>query len=209
MKKLGLAVLSLVVVLSACTTPGKKTAMGTGIGAVSGAAIGAAAGAIAGDAKKGAIWGAVGGAVIGTAVGNRLDKIAKELEAVAETQRTENAVISKLKSDILFDTGKADLKETAKSNIGQISDILKKYDDAHIIVTGYTDSTGSNETNQRLSNQRAQAVRLQMISGGIAASKLEAIGQGQSNPVSSNTTSEGRSKNRRVELQITVDQAKS
>src|SRR5690242_14774406 len=111
--------------LVGCTTPGKRTAVGAGAGAAGGAAIGAGLGAIAGDAGKGAWIGAAAGSLIGTVVGNHMDKQARELAQIAETKRTEDGIITKLKNDLLFDTNSADLKPQAKDDISQISQVIK------------------------------------------------------------------------------------
>ncbi len=191
-------------VLFGCTTPGKRTAVGGVGGAAAGAATGAALGAIAGDAGKGAWIGAAAGAVLGTGIGNMMDRQAKELEAVAETKRTENGIVTTLKENILFDTGKAGLKGTAGDNINQISDIIKKYPEDYVVVVGHTDNVGSDAYNQQLSEQRARAVRLAMIERGVPAASVEAMGQGETAPVAGNDTPAGRAKNRRVELKITA-----
>src|SRR5688572_4338900 len=133
-----LALVLTLFVVTGCVSPGKRTAVGGVGGAAAGAATGAAIGAAAGDAGKGAWIGAVTGAVLGTAIGNKLDKQARELEAIAETKRTENGIITTLKDNILFDTGKAVLKPGARDNINQISDIIKKYPEDHVIVVGHT-----------------------------------------------------------------------
>src|SRR5688500_7423738 len=96
-------------ILVGCTQPGKRTAIGAGSGAAAGAGIGAILGHQSGNKGKGAAIGAAAGAAIGTIIGNRLDKQAQELERIAETKRTEDGIITKLKNDLLFDTASADL----------------------------------------------------------------------------------------------------
>lgn len=191
-----------------CESAGKKTAIGAGVGAAAGAVLGSVVGGQHGDKKKGALIGAALGAAMGGTIGNRLDKQAKELEKVAETKRTENGIITKLKSDILFDTGKSDLKQAAKDNIGQLASILKKYPENVITVKGYTDSQGSDQINKTLSEKRAAAVKEYLAKGGVPNETLSVVGMGKENPVSDNSTSDGRSKNRRVEIEITVDESK-
>jgi outer membrane protein OmpA-like peptidoglycan-associated protein len=194
--------------LGGCTTPGKRTAIGTGAGAAAGAGAGAIIGHQVGDQGKGAMIGAAVGAVLGGSIGNRLDKQAKELAQIAETKRTEEGILTKLKNDLLFDTGSADLKSAAQQNITQIANIIKQYPEDHVTVVGYTDSVGSDSYNQQLSERRARAVKLALVSNGVPATAVEAMGQGESNPVSPNDTEAGRSKNRRVELNISVDPSK-
>lgn len=191
-----------------CESAGKKTAIGAGVGAAAGAVLGSVVGAQQGDKKKGAMVGAALGAALGGVVGNRLDKQAKELEKVAETKRTEQGIVTKLKSDILFDTGKADLKPAAKTNITKLAEILKKYPENVITVKGYTDSQGSDDLNKTLSEKRAGAVKEYLAKGGVPGETLSTVGMGKENPVADNTSADGRAKNRRVEIEITVDESK-
>jgi outer membrane protein OmpA-like peptidoglycan-associated protein len=208
MKKLLVLVLLLTLVAVGCTTPGKRTAIGAGTGAAIGGIAGAVIGHQKGETGKGAAIGAAAGAILGGGVGNYLDKQAKELEQLAETKRTENGIITTMKGNLLFDSGKADLKPAAIDSVNQISDIIKKYPEDKVLVIGYTDDVGPSDVNQRLSEQRAQAVRLAMIARGIPSASIEPVGMGEAGPTAPNTTAEGRAKNRRVELQITIDESK-
>lgn len=198
--------LSAVTVLNTgCESMGKNTAMGAGAGAAAGAVLGAV---VAKDKKKGAALGAMLGAGLGATIGHRMDKQKKELEKIAETKRTEQGLITKLKSDILFDTGKSDLKSGAKTNINQMAKIMKKYPENVLTIKGYTDSTGSAQINRDLSEKRAEAVKYQLVMGGVPADTVNVVGMGPSEPVADNKTTDGRSKNRRVEIEITVDESK-
>src|SRR4051812_40866635 len=105
------------VVTTGCGTENKNTAKGAGIGAAAGGVLGAIVGHQTGNGRAGALIGAAAGAAVGGLVGRRMDKQAAELEKIAETKRTEQGLITKLKSDILFDTGKSDLKPAAKTNL--------------------------------------------------------------------------------------------
>jgi outer membrane protein OmpA-like peptidoglycan-associated protein len=200
--------LLVVATLTGCATPGKRTAIGGGTGAVVGAGLGAVIGHQSGKTGQGAVLGGVLGGLLGGGVGNYLDKQAKELSQLAETKRTENGIVTTLKNNLLFDTGKANLKPAAIDSINQISDIIKKYPEDKLIVVGFTDDVGTDANNQRLSEQRAQSVRLAMITRGVPAASIEPIGMGEANPVALNTTAEGRAQNRRVELQISIDETK-
>lgn len=191
-----------------CESAGKKTAMGAGIGAAAGGVAGAIIGHQTGNRNQGAVIGALLGASVGGIAGNRLDKQAKELEKVAETKRTENGIISKLKSDILFDTGKSNLKPQAASNITEMASILKKYPENIVTVKGYTDDQGSAAINEKLSRERAAAVQSQLIAGGVPANTVSIIGMGPASPIGDNKTKEGRAQNRRVEVEITIDESK-
>ena len=206
MKKIA-GLLSLLLV-AGCATPGKRTAIGAGAGAAAGATVGAIIGHQSGNRDKGALLGGVLGGLLGGTIGNRLDKQAQELAKIAETRRTESGIVTTLKNNLLFDTAKADLKPVAADSVNQISDILKQYPENKIIVVGFTDDRGSDAYNQTLSLQRAQAVRLSMVGRGVPAAAVEAVGMGEATPVAPNTTEEGRSKNRRVELQISADPSK-
>lgn len=189
--------------LTGCASDKKRTMMGTGIGAAAGGAIGAVLGK-----GKGAAIGAVLGAGLGGYIGNRLDKQAKELEKIAETKRTDQGLVTKLKSDILFDTGKSDLKPQAKDNLAQMAAIMKKYPENVLTIKGYTDNTGSKELNQNLSAKRAEAVKAHLIATGLPAEVISTVGMGPENPIADNAKEDGRKQNRRVEIEITVDETK-
>jgi len=171
-----ISIAGLMAISLGCTTPGEKTGIGAGVGAAAGAGLGAIIGNQSGHPGQGALLGAVAGGLIGGAVGNRLDKQAKELAAVAETKRTDHGVLTKLKGDILFDTGKADLKSAATDNISKIGDIIKKYPEDRIIVVGFTDNTGSSTVNKTLSEERANAVKIQLVSAGVPPETVTAMG---------------------------------
>jgi outer membrane protein OmpA-like peptidoglycan-associated protein len=196
---------------AATTGEHKKAGMGTGIGVAAGAGIGAIIGHQSGERDKGAALGAVVGGLLGAGIGHKMDQQAKELATVeaAEIKRTEDgAIVTSLKNNILFAVDSATLKPTALDSINQVSDVIRQYPEDHVIVVGHTDDTGSDAHNQQLSERRAQAVRLQMVSRGVPASSVEAVGQGESSPVTSNATEAGRAENRRVELHISVDPSK-
>lgn len=200
-------VLSLFIVISmvSCTSPGKRTAMGAGIGAGTGAVIGGLIGSQSGNAGKGALIGAALGGAMGTFIGNRLDKQAKELERLAEVRRTEDGLVARLKSDILFDTNSSTLKSATSGNVDQIAQILKKYPENNIAVIGHTDNSGADSYNFSLSQRRAAAVASRLMSSGVPSAYLSQQGAGESQPIADNTSPAGRSRNRRVELVITVD----
>lgn len=189
----------LILTTSACTSPGKRTGIGAAAGGLGGAAIGGAAGG-----WKGAAIGAGVGAIAGGAVGNRLDKQAKELEQVADAKRTDQGVMVNLKNDLLFETGKSDLKPEAIAQLSKVGDILTKYPEDRIQIHGFTDSTGSVAINETISQRRAQAVRDALASRGVQQSQMVVSGYGEERPVAPNTTSSGRAKNRRVELHIDI-----
>ena len=202
------AAVALAIAISGCETAGKNTAIGTGIGVAAGAGLGAIIGHQSGDRTRGAALGAALGGALGGTIGYRMDKQAKELAAIAETKRTDQGLVAKLKSDILFDTGKADLKPAAGGNLGQMAAIMKKYPENVLTVKGYTDSTGSATTNKSLSEKRAGAVKDELVKGGIPAGTISVMGMGPDSPIGDNKTPTGRSANRRVEVEIAVDESK-
>ena len=192
---------------AACTTPGKRTA----IGAAGGAAVGAAAGAVishatGGKAGKGAIIGGVAGLVAGGALGNYYDKQAKELAAIADVVKTDNGLQVNLKNDILFNVGSAELSDASKQTLTDLNRVLKKYPKNRIVVQGHTDSTGSEATNQKLSQQRAKAVYDYLTGTGLKTLSITYVGYGEAYPVASNDTEAGRAANRRVVLAITANE---
>jgi outer membrane protein OmpA-like peptidoglycan-associated protein len=149
------------------------------------------------------------GAAIGGLIGKRMDNQAKELEKIAETKRTEQGLVSKLKADILFETGKSDLKPAAKTNLAEMAKIMKNYPENVLTINGYTDSTGTTKTNEALSQKRAEAVKSHLVASGLPAATISTVGLGPANPVGDNATAAGRQQNRRVEIVVTVDESKA
>ena len=152
MKK-GIVFLSVFSMLLGCSSEQKNTMAVTGIGASAGAAVGAIIGHQSGNRAKGAAIGAALGGTVGAVVGHRMDKQAKELAQIAETKRTEQGLVAKLKSDILFDTGHAELKPQAVENIAKMAEIMKKYPENVLTIKGYTDNSGSTQINETLSQR--------------------------------------------------------
>jgi outer membrane protein OmpA-like peptidoglycan-associated protein len=206
MKKSFLILACGIFLLSGCATPGKDTAIGAGGGAAVGAGVGALIGSASGNAGRGALIGALAGAAVGGTIGNMLDAQAQKLAKVAETRRTKEGILVKMKGDILFDTAQATLKDDAVNQIDQVGDIIAQYPSDKIVVTGHTDNAGKAGYNQQLSEERANAVRAELLSRDVPESSITAIGMGESQPIASNDTAAGKSKNRRVELKITIPQ---
>ena len=207
MKKTVLLCMACALLVSACTTPGKKTAWG----AAGGAAVGAAAGAIianntGGKSEKGAIYGAMAGMAAGGLLGNYYDKQAKELAKIAEVVKSDNGIQVYLKNDILFTTGSSELSASSMQTLTDLNKVLKKYPKNRIVVQGYTDSTGSDAINNKLSTQRAKAVYDFLLGSGLKTQSITYVGYGSSNPIASNATAAGRAQNRRVVLSITANE---
>jgi len=119
----------------------------------------------------------------------------KDLQA----KQTERGMVLTL-GDVLFDTNKATLKPGADQRIDRLATFLQKNPNERLIIEGYTDSTGSEEYNEELSQRRAQAVANVLAGQGIPASRYQVVGKGQAFPVASNATPAGRQQNRRVEV---------
>lgn len=102
--------------------------------------------------------------------------------------------------DVLFDTGKSDLRSEGREDLAKLSGIVLNYPSLRLTIEGHTDNTGNAEINQTLSEQRANAVRDYLVNQGLAAGSVSALGLGMNNPVADNGTAEGRQKNRRVEI---------
>lgn len=126
-----------------------------------------------------------------------LDEKVRELEA----KETERGLVLTL-SEVLFDVGKATLKEGGQRTVGQLATFLQQYPERRVLVEGHTDPTGSLELNLELSKRRAESVQAALMEMGISADRIGTIGYGPTYPVVSNDTAAGRQQNRRVEIII-------
>ena len=126
------------------------------------------------------------------------DSLRRQLENL-QLRQTESGVVVTL-GDVLFETGETDLVTEAFSSIEEVVDLLQTEPDKKIRIEGHTDSTGSSETNLRLSQQRADAVLSALANLGVEASRITSVGMGENFPIASNDTEEGRSRNRRVDV---------
>jgi outer membrane protein OmpA-like peptidoglycan-associated protein len=126
-------------------------------------------------------------------------RLLQQLNEVLETRDTARGLIVNM-PDVLFDTGKADLKPAARERLAKVAGILIAYPDIRVEIDGHTDSTGSLEFNEQLSQQRADSVRNYLASQGVSSSAITTQGFGPSQPIASNDTAAGRQQNRRVEL---------
>jgi outer membrane protein OmpA-like peptidoglycan-associated protein len=198
--------------VAACSTVNPYTREQQTSKAAKGAGIGAAAGAVAGLLTKGdklqnALIGAGVGALAGGGVGYYMDvqeaKLRQRLEGtgVSVTRMGDNITLN-MPSNITFALNSSDLNGQFFNALDGVSMVLKEYDKTVIEVAGHTDSSGSDQYNQALSERRAQAVAGYLSSHGVKTQRLITIGAGESHPVASNDTEAGRSQNRRVELTI-------
>ena len=129
------------------------------------------------------------------------EQIRQQLNLILETRETARGLIVNM-SDVLFDTGKYTLKPGAREKLAKIGGIVLAHPGLKLAVEGHTDSVGSDEYNQRLSEQRANSVRGYLVSQGVSADAITAIGFGKTSPVTDNNTAAGRQQNRRVELVV-------
>jgi len=194
---------SLAIFSYSCST--SNAVKGGVIGGVGGAVVGGIVGNELGNTAMGAIIGAAVGGTAGVLIGNHMDKQAAEMEndiEGAKIERVGEGIKITFDSGILFGFDSSTLQPEAKTNIGKLVVILKKYPDTNILVAGYTDSDGTEKYNQSLSEQRAKAVSDYSMYQGISSSRLSVIGLGETEPVSSNDTEYGKGLNRRVEIAI-------
>ncbi len=132
------------------------------------------------------------------------ERLRSQLNSVLATSETARGLIVNM-SDVLFDTGKYTLKPTTQISLAKVSGILQAYPGLKLQVEGYTDSVGSDMMNQKLSENRADAVKSFLIGQGVQPDNITSTGYGKSNPVADNGTSQGRAQNRRVQLVVSGD----
>ena len=126
-------------------------------------------------------------------------QLREQLNVVLDTRETARGLIVNL-SDVLFDTGRAELKAGAREKLSRISGILALHPALRLEVEGHTDNVGTDDSNQRLSERRGESVRAYLVQQGIASTAVGTIGLGETKPVATNDTAAGRQQNRRVEL---------
>ncbi len=180
----------------------------------SGAAIGAAAGAVLGavtsskkDRKKGILTGAAAGGAIGGGIGYYMDKQEAELRAKlqgtgVQVQREGDNLKLIMPGNITFAVNNYNIRGDFYQVLESVAIVLKEFKDTNIEVSGFTDSTGSLQYNQTLSQQRANSVAQYLQSQQIPGSRIQTRGYGPSYPIASNDNAAGREQNRRVELQL-------
>ena len=204
--------LSLIVVSCTTTNPetGKTQASKTTIGAGAGAAAGAVLGQIIGKDTKGTVIGTAAGAAVGAVIGNVFDKQEAKLRedlkgtGVEVTRTAEGEIKLVAPENVTFATNSSTISSRFTNTLDSIASVLKEYPDSNITVSGHTDSTGNDAINNPLSVNRANSVANYLKQEGIASSRITAVGYGSKQPVASNSTSDGRAQNRRVEIKITA-----
>jgi outer membrane protein OmpA-like peptidoglycan-associated protein len=178
------------------------------IGAISGAAIGLATGGDANERRQHALIGAAGGAAIGGGAGYYFDQQEKALReellnsGVQVERIGENELRLRLENGIGFESNSYALNPSIHNTLKGVARILAEYPQTSLVIDGFTDSTGNAQHNQQLSEKRAEQVRSFLLSHNISAGRAVARGNGERFPICSNSTSQGRQCNRRVEIQI-------
>jgi len=203
------------VLTAGCQTVDPYTGETKTASATKGAAIGAGAGALLGiltgddskDRRKRALIGAGVGALAGGAVGNYMDQQEAELRqrlagSGVSVTRVGNEIMLNMPGNITFQTDSSDLNPQFFDVLNSVSLVLEEYDKTVVEVVGHTDSTGSAEYNQALSERRAATVATYLANREIDRQRILAYGQGEMQPVADNSTAAGRAANRRVELTL-------
>ncbi|MEI9948566.1 MAG: OmpA family protein [Pseudomonadota bacterium] len=133
----------------------------------------------------------------------RAARAMESLNKIAQVKEEARGMVITLSGQVLFVTGKSELLPAARDQLDQVAAALKDQGDVKpMVVEGYTDSVGSEATNQKLSKDRAESVRAYLVSKGVPSDKITSVGKGKANPVASNDTPEGRANNRRVEIVV-------
>ena len=181
----------------------RRTATGAGVGALAGAVISSATG---GSAGTGAVIGAGVGA-LGTYVWSQnMERQKREMEqatqgtGVSVSQTQDNQLKLDIPSDISFDVGRSDVKGNFAPVLDRFAASLRANQSTDVRIVGHTDNTGSDAINNPLSVDRDNSTRNYLTARGVSGARIQTEGQGSYQPIASNNTAEGRSRNRRVEI---------
>lgn len=200
--------------LSACTTnpytgerQASKGAVFGGIGAVTGAIIGAATGSTPEERKRNAMIGAGIGGVAAGGVGIYMDRQEAELREQLQgtgvsVSRNGDEIVLNMPGNITFPVNGDQVQPQFFAVLDSVAVVLKKYENTLVNVEGHTDSTGTRQYNQGLSERRANSVANYIMRTGVQGPRLVPVGFGPDRPVATNATPEGREQNRRVEIRL-------
>ena len=208
--------ISVAALLGACTTtdPYSSTPRrnNTGTGAIAGALGGALLGYLTNtsnseEGRKNALIGAGIGALGGAAVGAYMDRQQREMEAelsgsgVGVARQGDNLVL-RMPSDVTFASNQSSINPRFNATLDDVAAVLNRYDQSVIDIIGHADSDGADDYNLNLSRQRASSVAQYLVSRNVLADRLYVDGRGESMPIASNATVDGKAQNRRVEILI-------
>lgn len=175
----------------------KNTAIGAGVGAVAGGLI---------NGGKGAAIGAGVGALGGYVWSRHMEEKKRAMEqatagsGVTVTQTADNQLKLNVPSDVSFDSGRADIKPNLRPILDQFASGLANQPNTEVRIVGHTDSTGSDQLNDRLSLERAESTKHYLTARGVAANRILTAGRGEREPIADNSTEAGKARNRRVEI---------
>ncbi len=220
-------VVSVAVALAGCQTASEHR---TATGATAGAVLGATAGALLDedDPLRGALIGAAAGGAVGAGIGHMLQRQKEAFDRIEDVEAQQQTIILqqtpppaapgepppepikeekpalmvRVQSEVLFAVGSSALSDPGKAKLKEVAAILTEYPESDVFVRGFTSSEGSDQSNYELSLRRAQVVKNELVANGVQASRTQAHGMGESNPIASNDTEAGRVQNRRVEIII-------
>lgn len=187
-----------------------KTEKGAVIGAGAGAAAGAVIGHVTGNTARGAIIGAAVGGAAGAVIGHQMDQQAKQIEATvpgATVTRVGEGMVVSFPSGLLYDFDSSALRPAAQDNLQKLAQSLKQYPNENVLIIGHTDSVGTESYNQALSERRARSAATYLESIGVAPARLATKGMGETDPIASNATADGRQQNRRIEIALYANEA--
>ena len=195
------AITALLTVTGCASTNGEK---GVAIGAVVGAL--AAKGTGDHDNSRYA-WGAILGAIAGGAIGTYMDKQEQEFKqelagSGVKVNRVGNNIYLEMPGDITFSSNSAQIYSQFHQVLNDVSGVLNKYPKTYLHIDGHTDSSGSNNLNQSLSESRALSVKNYLVQQQVNRKRISTFGYGESQPIADNRTAAGKASNRRVELRI-------
>lgn len=202
-----IATAAFIVVGCAADDPNRRAKAGAAIGAIAGGVLGNQS-----SSKNGKYVGAAVGALTGAAVGNYMDKQQRKMEAqlaqetanneISVTRIDEETLKVNVSSEVSFDVNQASIKANFRDSLTKVAGVISEYDKTAIHVIGHTDSSGSESYNQQLSEKRASSVARYLSQNGVVRDRMRMAGRGELRPVADNSSSAGRSQNRRVEIYL-------